>query len=419
MPSIMTTEQLEPSSPEVMLAFYRRLYPFKSIYKWLNHENSPTRLFTNREIAYTLQSDVYLRYNSFTSVEEFKKQTCSLNPTRFEIGPVYTARPRDKKTVRPSAFSPAQRELVFDIDMTDYDSIRTCCSGADICKRCWGFIGAAVRVLDSAIREQFGYKHLLWVYSGRRGIHLWVSDREAMELTDEQRRAIVGYLTVVQGGKEMKKKVNVRMGKGGDVLPPSVNSALELLVEIFPDLILIDQDCFQKDEAWEELLQLIPDKSIVKELRQKWNKDEDRSSEDKWVDLKNEVKKYDKKSRERATMKIAMEDIILQYAYPRIDAEVSKHRNHLLKAPFCVHPKTGRVCVPVDPERIDEFDPERVPTVGQLLRELDAAAPESGAEEHSDWEKTSLKPYVDMLERHAAELMNEVRIGRRAADMTW
>ena len=42
----------------------------------------------------------------------------------------------------------------------------------------------------------------------------------------------------------------------------------------------------------------------------------------------------------------------------------------MLKAPFCVHPATGRVCVPVDPRRVDEFDPENVPTVGQLLREL-------------------------------------------------
>jgi DNA primase small subunit len=79
----------------------------------------------------------------------------------------------------------------------------------------------------------------------------------------------------------------------------------------------------------------------------------------------------------------AVEDIILQYTYPRIDAEVSKHRNHLLKAPFCVHPKTGRICVPIDPETIDEFDPELVPTVGQLLRELDAATSDSTGEEHS------------------------------------
>lgn len=70
----------------------------------------------------------------------------------------------------------------------------------------------------------------------------------------------------------------------------------------------------------------------------------------------------------------AMEDIILQYTYPRIDAEVSKHRNHLLKAPFCVHPKTGRVCVPVDPDRVDEFDPEKVPDVETLLNELNNAA---------------------------------------------
>jgi DNA primase small subunit len=111
--------------------------------------------------------------------------------------------------------------------MTDYDSIRTCCSDASVCKRCWAFITAAVRVLDNAIREQFGYKYLLWVYSGRRGIHCWVSDREAMELTDEQRRAMVGWLTVVQGGKDMKKKVNVRLqGKRFDdkawPLPPAI-----------------------------------------------------------------------------------------------------------------------------------------------------------------------------------------------------
>ena len=122
--------------------------------------------------------------------------------------------------MRPAAFSPQLRELVFDIDMTDYDSIRTCCSGADFCRRCWSFIAAAVRVLDRALRDQFGYRHLLWVYSGRRGIHLWISDREALELTDDQRKALVGWLTVIQGGKEMAKKVNVRAPT--KPLPPAI-----------------------------------------------------------------------------------------------------------------------------------------------------------------------------------------------------
>lgn len=90
----MPSAETETPTPELMLVFYRRLYPFKSIFKWLNHEHTPSRLFTHREIAFTLQNDVYLRYNSFTTAEEFKKQTCTLNPTRFEIGPVYTARVR-------------------------------------------------------------------------------------------------------------------------------------------------------------------------------------------------------------------------------------------------------------------------------------------------------------------------------------
>lgn len=187
----------------------------------------------------------------------------------------------------------------------------------------------------------------------------------------------------------------------GDAEFWNIRQAVDQLVGLFVDLVLLDQDCFKEEDKWRELLQLIPDAKIVKNLEKKWAHSEDRSSEDKWADLKAEIRtSYSKDDRVsprdfvdrlgwtlngllKAPMMYAMEDIVLQYAYPRIDAEVSKHRNHLLKAPFCVHPKTGRICVPVDPERIDEFDPELVPTVGQLLRELDATISESTGEEHS------------------------------------
>ena len=78
-----------------MLAFYNRLYPFKSIFAWLNHSHKPSRLFTHREFAFTINTsggEAYLRYNSFNSADELKKQVCQLNPTRFEIGPVYSAK---------------------------------------------------------------------------------------------------------------------------------------------------------------------------------------------------------------------------------------------------------------------------------------------------------------------------------------
>jgi DNA primase small subunit len=72
-------------------------------------------------------------------------------------------------------------------------------------------------------KESFGFKHLLWVYSGRRGIHCWISDRHALALTDDQRRSLVQFLEVVKGGKEVAKKVNVR--SGNDMSP--LNSNIE------------------------------------------------------------------------------------------------------------------------------------------------------------------------------------------------
>ena len=50
-----------------------------------------------------------------------------------------------------------------------------------------------------------------------------------------------------------------------------------------------DQDCFRKEEGWKELLQLIPDSKIVANLEKKWVSSEDRSSDEKWSDLRDAI----------------------------------------------------------------------------------------------------------------------------------
>jgi DNA primase catalytic subunit len=78
----------------------------------------------------------------------------------------------------------------------------------------------APTVLTGCLVETFGFRHLLWVYSGRRGIHCWISDAAALDLNDDQRKSLVTFLEVVKGSSQQAKKVNVRGGRDDAELHP-------------------------------------------------------------------------------------------------------------------------------------------------------------------------------------------------------
>ncbi|RIB00333.1 hypothetical protein C2G38_2256749, partial [Gigaspora rosea] len=140
----------EAATPELLSFFYSRFFPYKTYVNWLNYETESNSAFKNRELSITLPSDAYLRYNSYNGEEDLKAEIMKMCPTKIDIGAIYTAKPKDKKTMRLSAFKPVEKELIFDIDMTDYDEIRTCCSGASICYKCWKFMTVAIKIIDVA-----------------------------------------------------------------------------------------------------------------------------------------------------------------------------------------------------------------------------------------------------------------------------
>lgn len=187
--------------------------------------------------------------------------------------------------------------------------------------------------------------------------------------------------------------------------------SLDILKPYFQSDILRDQDPWETDEKFDRLLQLLPDRTLNDALRKKWSSSPGRASTAKWADIDSLAKTGASKGLDSKALLDAKQDIVLEYTYPRLDIEVSKHLNHLLKSPFVVHPGTGRVCVPINTKHCKDFDPLSVPTVTELLQEIDEwTPPEEGEKEGKtiqDWEKTSLKPYVEYFRAFVMTLMKD------------
>lgn len=388
--------------PDLLPLYYRRLFPFPQYYRWLNYGGVFKNYFQNREFSFTLKDDIYVRYQSFSSQNELEKEMQKMVPYKIDIGAVYSHRPSQHNTVKSGTFQALEKELVFDIDMTDYDDVRRCCSAADICSKCWTLMTIAIRILDRALREDFGFHHLLWVYSGRRGVHCWVCDDAARKLSVAARSAVAEYLSLVKGGEETLRKVVL-----SDPIHPFINHSLSVVERYFPQYAIVEQDILGSKESVDKVLALLPE-DIRKDLTTFYQKE--KNPMERWDRLCTLVEH--KKSGSKKGGQYFDKEIMLQYCYPRLDVNVSKGVNHLLKSPFSVHPKTGRISVPIDLKELDTFDPFEVPTISLICEELEKPREDEVDDEDKeneqdagerrrirDYKRTSLAKYVKVFDR--------------------
>ncbi|NWW22541.1 PRI1 primase, partial [Falcunculus frontatus] len=267
--------------------------------------------------------------------------------------------------------------------------------------------------------EDLGVRHRLWVYSGRRGVHCWVCDDVVRKWSPALRAAAVEYLSLV--------KVGARGARNPLPTPDPVEGGF-MGVWAPPDLALT------------------PPAQHREPLQAEFPKKKD--SVQRWELLRGRMERTRASGRGAAVAPCYADwEVMLQFCFPRLDINVSKGLGHLLKSPFSVHPKTGRVSVPLDLQRLDQFDPFAVPTItyvswqhrgegswqcqsppstshfsgSSLCRELDTAGSDGEQEDVGetepkrrvrDYKKTSLAPFVRVFEQFVEEL-ESARRGER------
>lgn len=67
--------------------------------------------------------------------------------------------------------------------------------------------------------------------------------------------------------------------------------------------------------------------------------------------------------------------MILSMLWPKLDMEVTRRLDHLLKFPFCVHPGSRKVCVPFfNKDEVFAFDPNdrsKAPVLEDLVASIE------------------------------------------------
>lgn len=318
----------------------------------------------NRE---TNEVDDYYRRNLYAAdVGALQKLLCDRAPAqRLEIGGVYPTHPASV-----AGQTPTGKLCAIDIDVDDWGVMRGCGCAKDMCARCARYVLAGLSALEQAIDAlalSSTPVRFFVVYSGRRGAHGYLLDGELC--------ATLGNVALMQRCVFMQ--LCVHDGSGALVgcaapLTPALAALAAALDGAFGEVACDDHDVWRRPAAAAVLLSAIAEVAARADATDELERAlaDGADSRTCWARIGPLIGAH-----ERAR-------VVLCACAPRIDIG-ALHPSHLLKAPFAVHPATGRISVPILPDA--PFDPTTAPTLKQAL-----ANP------------AILTPYIDYMHRRLA-----------------
>lgn len=363
--------------------YYRTQFPFDAIEKFLCQSNDA---IDQREFG--LDSTFFKRYVCSSDKATLKQSLTQHDDATIHVGPVYSGRvgrPRGE-----NASVPTRRELVFDVDLTDYDFLGIGKPvDVDLCDRCWPVAGLAVFFLKFVLEHQFGFTNFLVVYSGRRGVHLWVLDNRAMALSKEARESIASFVNCSMTKDHSRASSSQR--KFVDMLD------LQEVVEHAFEHLLVSQEnggvgLLDGMAARFVFVGKLGLTSLV-DLADECGRQP--SGLEAYRYAKTAV--HSESEGPRAWFRDRLKEVVIGYVWPRIDYAVTASLNHLIKAPFSVHASSLRVAVPVHEHELLTFKPCTVPTLGTnsmatLGKYVAILNAQTGAQDIEDAIKPTLTP---------------------------
>lgn len=309
---------------------------------------------SKRELAIETTDGCYIRWLNAASPDGLKTLLKQKRAEKLHVGAFYNIEPPLKK--KNMAMVAQEREFVFDIDLNDYTNSGIDADDLEACDAGWPIVAFGTKIVKFVLRKHFGFEHMLVVYSGRRGAHVTVHDARACALEDDARAAIVSFMQpAASKGDGRPNYFNMTSNAFfGELVDSHV-------MPFWKNFGLLSREwggmgALETPHDKSHFLELLNDKFISERVPPVTQ-----PAEQFWDGLVAAAKL----SKFGTTMR-ALHETVFSYIWPRLDVAVSKRRDHLNKAVFSFHPKTGRIAVPTGHDAL-AFLPAHCPTLAGLV----------------------------------------------------
>lgn len=251
--------------------------------------------------------------------------------------------------------SKVYKEVTFDIDITDYDRFCACSELKTVCDTCWLHMEGTCFILNELLMTRYGIEqeNIMWIFSGGKGIHCFVNDSKMLKMTENARMNLYNDLFVDKTNDYIAHCIKYHHSQFYD------SKMIQALQDLFVCKVIGGKRQLLQSNVFVEF--------ILKKLNRHYNKTfcgvlkgewyrSDTNSLEKWSFLLQlEEKLEDRRRQDEYNYLKPSIYIILSLYYPMID-KMPLQLNHLIKSPFSIHTKTGKISLPVDKDVIMDYD---------------------------------------------------------------